>query len=209
MDAVKTCTRCRQTKPLTEFHRCCTEKDGAYYVCKICRVGTTRQHYARHKDRVLAANRAYFRKNFTKVRAYRRQWEVEKMRQEKAINSEWYRQRLALRRARIKTDRSRRPWLYAWRGILKGVLERQGARKVKHTAQILGYSERDLKMHLEALFLPGMSWEHRKNWHVDHIRPVSSFPVNTPLAVVNALSNLRPVWAVDNLKKGARHERVA
>lgn len=37
---------------------------------------------------------------------------------------------------------------------------------------------------------------------MDHTRPVSSFPMSTTVAEINALSNLRPMWHVDNCSKG-------
>lgn len=44
-----------------------------------------------------------------------------------------------------------------------------------------------------------------KEWHVDHIIPVSELVrcgVTDP-AKINALENLRPMWAKDNMSKGA------
>lgn len=42
--------------------------------------------------------------------------------------------------------------------------------------------------------------------HVDHIIPISWFVGNniTDPAIINALSNLRPLWAKENLLKGAK-----
>jgi hypothetical protein len=69
----------------------------------------------------------------------------------------------------------------------------------------LGYSPKELKEHLENLWKPGMSWENYGRWHgcwqIDHIRPVTSFPLDTSPAVVNTLSNLQPLWYEDNMKK--------
>ena len=49
-------------------------------------------------------------------------------------------------------------------------------------------------------FLEGMSWDNHGEWHIDHIRPISSFPTNSPPSEVHALANLQPLWAKDNLK---------
>jgi hypothetical protein len=70
----------------------------------------------------------------------------------------------------------------------------------------LGWSARQLQERLEPLFESGMSWDNhdRYGWHIDHIRPISSFPEGTPLSVINELTNLRPLWARDNLSKGAK-----
>lgn len=66
-----------------------------------------------------------------------------------------------------------------------------------------GWTPRQLREHLELQFQQGMTWENRgrTGWHVDHIRHIASFPIGTSMSEVNALSNLRPLWAVDNLRR--------
>lgn len=86
-----------------------------------------------------------------------------------------------------------------------------GAFSSKLTAEncesILGYSRADFLEHIESLWLEGMSWLNRSEWHIDHIRPISSFIRDgiTDVATINALSNLRPLWAKDNLSKGSKY----
>lgn len=71
----------------------------------------------------------------------------------------------------------------------------------------LGYRPSELKTRLEKLFKPGMKWGNHgiKGWHVDHVRPIATFPIGTPWREMNALSNLQPLWAVENLSKGKRY----
>ena len=95
-------------------------------------------------------------------------------------------------------DRNRRlkyPYISAWRRILIQSLIRLEKEKTGHTIELLGYSAIDLKNHLSSLFTEGMSWDNYGEWHIDHKKPVSSFDKNTPMNVVNALSNLQPLWA--------------
>ena len=47
-----------------------------------------------------------------------------------------------------------------------------------------------------------MCWENHGKWHIDHIKPISSFEENTPINIINALENIRAIWAIDTLKKG-------
>lgn len=70
----------------------------------------------------------------------------------------------------------------------------------------IGYSGYELMAHIERQFVGGMSWDSRSKWHIDHIVPISQFLAEgvTDPAVINRLSNLRPIWAVDNLAKGAK-----
>lgn len=89
--------------------------------------------------------------------------------------------------------------------FIRGVL----GRFANHPDEIvpeIGYSPRMLKEHLESQFQPGMNWENhaQRGWHIDHIRPISSFPPGTPLSEINDLKNLRPLWYKENLAKGSK-----
>lgn len=79
------------------------------------------------------------------------------------------------------------------------------SRKVKEE---LGYSIHDLMVHLEKQFTKGMTWEKFKlaKIHIDHIIPQSSFNMQDRKEWKRcwSLPNLRPMWASDNIKKGAK-----
>lgn len=108
------------------------------------------------------------------------------------------------RRDDVKARRNANP-ITSWRRIVNNVLRNLGKPKEGYTHDLLGYSASDLKNHIESLFLPGMSWENRGDWHIDHIIPVSSFAPDTPISIINALSNLQPLWAEDNLIKSNKY----
>lgn len=110
-------------------------------------------------------------------------------------------QRRVASRRRISTPAGRihhriRARVYEWLGTKKGG---------KGTFQLLGYTLAELRQHLERQFLPGMSWENAGDWHVDHIVPLTAFaPESADDPVVRqawALTNLRPLWAKDNIAK--------
>jgi len=60
--------------------------------------------------------------------------------------------------------------------------------------------------HLESQLKLGMSWSNYGQWHIDHIRPLSSFDLSDLEQLKQAChyTNLQPLWAADNLKKGNR-----
>lgn len=78
----------------------------------------------------------------------------------------------------------------------------------RRTAELLGYTIAELRIHLERQFLPGMGWHNMGKWHIDHIVPLASFTITGPddpeLKRAWALPNLRPLWARDNIAKGAK-----
>lgn len=71
----------------------------------------------------------------------------------------------------------------------------------------LPYTQEELTRHLEALFIEGMAWSNYGAWHVDHKKPCKSFDLTDPEQFNEcwALSNLQPLWAADNVKKGAKY----
>lgn len=77
---------------------------------------------------------------------------------------------------------------------------------------LAGYTVADLMRHLERQFLPGMTWGNRGDWHIDHIVPLSSFDFTSPddpeFRAAWALTNLRPLWAKDNIRKSAKRTHL-
>ena len=77
----------------------------------------------------------------------------------------------------------------------------------KHKNYIL-FTRDEFISHIESLFKEGMAWDNygRHGWHVDHIRPLSSFNLDNYDEYTKAwnLSNLQPLWAKDNLSKGSK-----
>lgn len=79
----------------------------------------------------------------------------------------------------------------------------------KHGSAVrdLGCSIEEFKTHLESKFQHGMTWENygRKGWHIDHIKPLSSFDLTDgeQLKIACNYKNMQPLWWNDNLSKGS------
>lgn len=71
----------------------------------------------------------------------------------------------------------------------------------------LGCTVAEFKTYLESKFQLGMTWKNwsRGGWHLDHIKPLSQFDLTDRQQFLQAChySNLQPLWAVENLRKGA------
>ena len=81
-----------------------------------------------------------------------------------------------------------------------------GLHRSKSTLQFIGLDSWDqLILHIENQFTDGMSWDNRDQWHIDHIRPCASFDLTNEVQRLECFNykNLQPLWATDNLRKGA------
>ena len=75
--------------------------------------------------------------------------------------------------------------------------------KKNKTFDIVGCSPEFLKEYFEKQFTEGMSWELMgQHIHIDHIIPLSSANTEEEMYELCHYTNLQPLWAKDNLKKG-------
>jgi hypothetical protein len=101
------------------------------------------------------------------------------------------------------------PWLalkYRAKASANAALKRVGAKKKQKTMQLLGCTTDDLKAHIERQFVKGMTWENRHLWHLDHIIPLASAKMESEVLALCHFTNLRPCWAVENIKKSDKRE---
>ena len=84
----------------------------------------------------------------------------------------------------------------------------KGQLKAVTTMKLIGCTIDQLWKHLEKKFQPGMTRENHGKWHVDHIRPCASFDLTDPKQQKKCFhyTNLQPLWALDNIKKGNKYE---
>jgi hypothetical protein len=121
---------------------------------------------------------------------------------------EWRRRRTERRQA--SPDMADR-----FRTLIRNSFRRAGLRKDTKTAILLGCSPAEFKQHLERQFTEGMSWENYGNshgkWNVDHIVPLSAFDLSDRAQQLKAFhhSNCRPLWAIENIKKGGANRDTA
>lgn len=92
---------------------------------------------------------------------------------------------------------------YIVRNRLRTFLKSKNISKNNSTYDIVGCSPEFLKEHLEKQFTQGMSWDLMgKHIHIDHIIPLSSAKTEEEVYKLCHYTNLQPLWANENLKKG-------
>jgi hypothetical protein len=79
--------------------------------------------------------------------------------------------------------------------------------KPDKTSELLGYSAKELRDHLETF--AGWSGLIMGEWHLDHIYPIIAFIEYgvTDIRIINALDNLQPLNARANLSKAGLYDR--
>lgn len=90
---------------------------------------------------------------------------------------------------------------------LTSALKGYGWSKNKSTGDMIGCSQNEFVKHIESLFTDGMGWQNREQWHLDHIIPLASAQNVEEMQNLNHFTNIQPMWAIDNLIKGSKHER--
>ena len=60
---VKTCNKCGDTKPLSEFYKSKQNKDGHHVVCKVCDKELSAAWYKANRERKNEANAAWYKAN--------------------------------------------------------------------------------------------------------------------------------------------------
>ena len=76
--------------------------------------------------------------------------------------------------------------------------------KQNKTTEILGCDFETVKKHLENQFIDNMNWNNHGKWHIDHITPLAKATTQEELYKLCHYTNLQPLWAADNLSKGAK-----
>lgn len=89
--------------------------------------------------------------------------------------------------------------------LIRSRIQKTVKRNSKKSAslQLLGCSIPEYRHYLQNGFLPGMCWENKGEWHIDHVKSISSFDLSTLEGQKAAFHypNTQPLWAVDNRQK--------
>lgn len=84
-------------------------------------------------------------------------------------------------------------------------LKNSGCLKSAKTVELIGCTIPELRVHLEALFKPGMSWENHgpNGWHIDHRIACAEFDLSDAEQQQRCFhfSNLQPLWSGENQRK--------
>jgi len=223
----KICTKCGKDKKLSEFCKDKKTLDSYNYSCKECnniRVklwrDTNKTHIKKYKKEYNDKNRDILKAKGKKYYEENKEECLKRVSTHKKNNLDYYKKYMKeyqnqtenkeKRNKRIKT-RNKNDIHFRLRNNLGSRLRQA----IKHhskdfsTMFLIGCEIDFLMCYLQKQFLEGMTWDNHGmyGWHIDHIRPCASFDLSNPEDQHKCFhyTNLQPLWAIDNLKKGSNY----
>jgi hypothetical protein len=171
--------------------------------------------YEKNYDRYYAKQRERVLRNPELYREFKKKWLLNpenlkkaKNSKKKYTNSEHGRKAYnEYRRNKLKNDPVFRISVNL-RLRLRAIIKQQGGKgKYAKMLEIVGMDWVSFKKYIENKFKPGMTWDnYGSHWHLDHIKAITKFDLLTQLGQKQSChyTNLQPLWALENLKKGNR-----
>lgn len=209
---MKSCVKCKSTKPLCDFHKDRSKRDGRATVCKKCRSDYIAEYYQKNAERLKQVSRDWYAANKERAKARARQYyldNIEAFREYRKAQY-WNNRDAAIRAAcdylleRQKRDPIFRLELRCRKRVWAAFFESGYSKKTK-TFKMIGLNKRDLAQYIESKFEDGMSWENYGEWHIDHIIPFKAASTPEQIEALCHYTNLQPLWAEENIKKSASY----
>ena len=213
----KKCSKCGVKKHLIEFYKDKYRKDGLKSCCKVCSEITKKiyceNNIEKVKESIKKTYKKYYKNNSNNLLEKNRLWRKNNLEIYKKSHKK---SDLKFRSENPEYDKNYRKkkretnHLYRLTGNIRcrinGFFKLNNYNKSNNTIEIVGCSPQELKLHLELKFTEGMFWGNYGlyGWHIDHIIPLSSANNKEELYNLCHFTNLQPMWAIDNLKKGSK-----
>jgi hypothetical protein len=158
------------------------------------------------------ADKKYREKNKDTLSEYHKKWSENKKEHLIKYHKEWREKNIDKHRENKRNyERTRKAndpiykLINNFRTAIYQVLKENQIQKNGHYFETLKYSPENLIEHLESKFKDNMTWNNYGEWHVDHIKPISSFQIteigDKEFMSCWSLENLQPLWGEENIRK--------
>mgnify|MGYP001597594914 CR=1 FL=1 len=155
-----------------------------------------KKYRATHKDSAAAYHREYNLLSGGKKASYNQKYSRTHKKENLAYLKRKYLTDIHFRLAKLLRTR-------LWKAIRRGS---KGGSAVRD----LGCTILELKFYLEGQFQDGMTWNNWSptGWHIDHKIPLDFYDLTDREQLLQAVhyTNLQPLWAGDNLRKGKKFD---
>jgi hypothetical protein len=183
---MKICTKCKEEKELSDFHKNKCSIDCLNATCKTCK----KLYHLNNKEKNIQRTKKWVENNKDK----RINWLKENKNKILITANKYQKQRKKIDVLFKLSSRTRT--------LISSSFSKNGYSKNSKTYLILGCTFKEFKLHLEKQFTKGMNWENQGKWHLDHIYPLSLAKDEEELIKLNHYTNFQPLWAKDNIEKG-------
>lgn len=223
----KKCSKCGIEKGFKEFHKDKNTKDNHCCFCKQCNKLRNKKyhknnvdsikknrskHYLENKKEYSERNKIYIKNN--KINVSKRQKEYYQNNKEKILARQTeYEEKNKNKNSKRRKIKWKTDFKFRINSTLRLRLthELRGIKKVdlSYCFDLLGCNIDFFIKHIEDQFIKNMNWDNHSKygWHLDHIIPVSSYDLSDEKQRKECFhyTNLQPLWAEDNLRKGAKN----
>jgi hypothetical protein len=217
----KICTGCNIDKNIDEFYFDPSRNNYGSH-CYECKNKSRKKYYDKNKEEILKSEKTDKNKREKAQKSSKKSYLKNKAkRQIKAQDPEFKKERnkkAAIYVGKIKKDPIKGPILKirntVTKSITKALKSQNGSKNNESILKYVPYKFKELKIYIESLWEPWMNWDNygiyklggERKWHIDHIIPQSELIYNS-MDHINfqrswALANLRPLDAIENIKKG-------
>lgn len=186
------------------------EKFFAYKcnICKTCRNEEKKQWYLSNKEKLKDKRKKHYLDNKEKVKAQVEEYRKEHYESLLQKQNEYYQKNkekiiaesIKRYKKKYKSDDVFR-FSVKIRSAINHYINLKHIKPNKKIESILGCTIEEFIAYIESKFEDGMSWENRKEWHIDHIIPISSATTEEEVIKLNHYTNLQPLWARENIIK--------
>lgn len=233
----KACAKCKEDLPVGMFNWLIRRKNATPTArrteCKTCQAAYSRLYHEQNKEVQAIRQKEYKIRNADAVRASKKiyaeataEWNkayqkiyyqehkeqsIEYSRAWRSNNPEAYRKQTREYMAKRRKDIDFKLLSYLrdrCRRVLKDNV------KAGSAVHDLGCTGAELRIHLQSLFEPGMSWDNygngRGKWSIDHIMPLDIFDLSDRqhFLLANHYLNLQPMWSCENSAKCNKPDKM-
>jgi hypothetical protein len=220
----KECTKCKNLRPIVDFHENKSNKNGLASHCKFCYNEHKRIKYAENPELEKNRKKIFYENNPDYTKTYNitnwkyiqsqnktyREENIESIKIQKKSTYEQNKESIIKKVVEYERKRYKVDQLYKLKKVIRqsitGSIKKQGYLKQNKTAEILGCTFEEFKTHIENKFLPWMNWgnhglyngELNYGWDLDHIVPISSALTEGELIKLNHYTNFQPLCSKVN-----------
>lgn len=199
----KECKVCFNLIDRVDFRKDNKSKDGIKSTCKICdkaardlKKPIRGARPKKSEEEIIESRKKYYQANKEELNKCSKEYRLKNKDKIKLTRNKYQKKRLA------------EDFLYSFKfkinSTIRKSFKKRNYTKSKRTEEILGCTIQEFINYISSKFTKGMTLENYGEWHFDHIIPISSAKTKEDIIKLNHYTNLQPLWAEDNIKKGSK-----